>query len=398
MTTTGKHHAPADWSRRSFIAAAGATGLGFLGLRRLLAAPDETLAVGYGPLVPDPAGILDLPQGFSYKVIARIGEQMADGLVVPGRPDGMAAFAGPDGKTLVVCNHEVDTGDFGSSPFGSGGVLESRVRRERIYDVGDKTGPRMGGTTTIVYDTASQTKDRQFMSLAGTLRNCAGGPTPWGSWLTCEETVARAGQAGNQRDHGWVFEVPATAEVGLADPQPIKAMGRFNHEAVAVDPRTGVIYLTEDRGDGLVYRFIPTKPGDLLKGGRLEALAVRGEPGFDTRNWKRTAIRPGEAVEVEWIPMDGTDAPEDDLRFRGVGAGAAPFARGEGIAWGDDAAYIVCTSGGAKRRGQVFRYRPSEHEGTPAEVDHPGTLSLFIEPEDADVVDMPDNVCVAPWG
>ena len=100
-------------------------------------------------------------------------------------------------------------------------------------------------------------KLKQFLSLIGTLRNCAGGPTPWNTWITCEEVVMGAG--GPCKKRPWlVFRVPARETPIITNPVPLKAMGRFNHEAVAVDPISGDVYLTEDRNDGLIYRFVQT--------------------------------------------------------------------------------------------------------------------------------------------
>jgi secreted PhoX family phosphatase len=256
----------------------------------------------------------------------------------------------------------------------------------------------LGGTTTVVYDTENQTVRRQFLSLTGTIRNCAGGPTPWNSWLTCEETVQRANDT-FAKDHGYVFEVPATAQPQLAAPQPIKAMGRFNHEAVAVDPNSGAVYLSEDRGDGLFYRFLPNEPGALQKGGTLQACRVRKQASLDTRNWgEGPEISPGTTFEVEWMDLENVDTPTDDLRKRGFENGAARFAREEGMWYGEGAVYTACTNGGKIQKGQVWRYVPSPHEGTDRETEQPGTLELFVEPNDTTVLENADNLTVAPWG
>lgn len=386
--------------RRAFMQAAGLASLGFMGLERAIAAPlRASRASPIGMLRPDPRGILDLPEGFAYSTVSRIGDRMSDGLIVPGKPDGMAAFAGPDGLTIVVRNHECETvANAGhASAFGAAYERAGGVDRSKLFDRGHDKTPAHGGTTTFVWDTREHRLVRQFLSLGGTSRNCAGGRTPWGSWLTCEESVQLPDEV-YAEPHGWVFEVPATAEPVLHKAEPIKPMGRFNHEAVAVDPRTGIVYLTEDRGDGCLYRYIPKTPGKLAEGGRLQALAIVDRPTFDTRNQTVLAVRRDEELKVHWIDLDDVEAPRDDLRFRAQSAGAAIFSRGEGIDWSDRGIYIVCTDGGSARRGQVWRYVPSAHEGSADEADAPGTLSLFIEPNDKSIVDMPDNCVVAPWG
>lgn len=407
-----------ELSRRMFMRRAAAFSVGFAGLRlaygpmaRAMAAESDQPFAGYGDLVPDPAGIFDLPSGFKYDIISRAGQKMADGLLVPGRPDGMAAFAAGTGLTVIVRNHELSPNE---GPIGAfapkGGGLNS-IPASKVYDRGQGLEPGLGGTTTLVYDSRSGKLVTQFMSLAGTYRNCAGGPTPWGSWLTCEEDVTPRG--GNvEKMHGFVFEVPATAKVGLIDPVPIKAMGRFNHEAVCVDPTSGIVYLTEDRLDGLIYRYVPKVPGQLHKGGSLEALVVTGAPKRDTRNWtdeQRKGDAPGDASPIaigttlscEWMLLDNIEAPADDLRHRGFAAGAARFGRGEGMWWGHNAAYFACTGGGSAQLGQLWRYLPAATEGTPATKDQNtpgGTLELFVEPNDAKVVRNADNITVAPNG
>jgi secreted PhoX family phosphatase len=271
-----------EYSRRKFLQHAGIVSVGFLGLRQLLegegwmqpaqaqtanttgataAKPisNAALAVGYGELVKDPQNLLDLPRGFSYHAFSRTGDTMSDGLLVPGAHDGMAAFRGPRGRTILVRNHEMQA-EWGGSPFGEGNKLLSKVAPGRFYDYGKGQNPQLGGTTTLVYNTKKRVLESQFLSLAGTCRNCAGGPTPWNTWITCEETVMPANLASGgttERDHGYNFEVPASAKIGLAMPVALKAMGRFNHEAVAVDARSGIVYQTEDRDDGLIYRFHP---------------------------------------------------------------------------------------------------------------------------------------------
>lgn len=392
-------------TRRRFVRDAGAVTLGFLGVKALLSdsAQAQTLpnaSVGYGPLVRDPDRLLDLPEGFSYKVISRAGESMADGLRVPNKFDGMCALPGPDGVTILIRNHEVTHEDNANGAFGSRRELLDKVDPQMFYDAGRGTRPQpsMGGTTTLVYDTTQKELVTQFLSLAGTIRNCAGGPTPWNSWVTCEETVDRAGSSRNV-DHGYNFEVPATTTPTLANPVPLKAMGRFNHEAIAVDPKSGIVYETEDRDDGLFYRFIPEIPGQLSAGGKLQALKVKDKPKLDTRNWTtRPTVLPGEILEVEWIDMDDVESPSDNLRSRGFNAGAARFARGEGMWYGLDAIYFACTTGGRTRFGQVWRYVPSPLEGTPGEAEQPGRLELFVESTSSRLMKNADNLTITPWG
>lgn len=392
-------------SRRRFLSSAAAISLGFTGLGRartdvLASALDEE--AGFGPLIDDPDGILALPEGFSYRIISRHGERMSDGFFVPTRHDGMGTFPGPDGMTLLVRNHEVNPIDPpADGAFGRDLALVGRLDASQLYDAGATGAPCLGGTTTLLYDTRSQKLVSHHLSLAGTLVNCAGGPTPWGSWVSCEEIVIPA-FGPFTKEHGYTFEVDARSDGLPVAAVPLKSMGRFKHEAIAVHPPSGVVYETEDLEDGLLYRFIPDVPGELARGGRLQALALRDYPGVDIRNFEGRQVEPGAAMAVEWIDLDDVESPDDDLRHRGHEAGAARFARGEGIFYGDRTeageVFVACTEGGQARKGQIWRYVPSPFEGTPDERHHPGTLELFVEPNDGTIIENADNLCVAPWG
>ena len=381
-------------TRRSF--ALGLTSSAFTGLAlascgpaRLLA--PERQAQAYGPLVPDPAGLLDLPRGFAYRIISSRGDRMDDGYPVPDRADGMGAFRLDARRVALVRNHELGRQNGADGAF-AGGVRPDTTAFDR-----EAGRPLPGGTTTIVYDLGSGRVEAQYLSLAGTIRNCAGGITPWGSWLSCEEPALRA-PTGLEPGHGWVFEVPARGS-GTANPEPLRAMGRFNHEAAAVDPRTGIVYLTEDREDGLFYRFLPAERARLARGGRLQALAWRDRArAADSRNWQRADLALQAWQQVRWVDLDGTDSPDDDLRARGHARGAVLFARGEGIWFGDGELYFCCTNGGAARLSQIMRYRPSRLEGGPREESAPGELQLFVESTDPEMLNFGDNLTVAPNG
>jgi len=392
-------------SRRHFLTSAGIVSAGFLGLRAAMtlsaAERSRHSQHGYGPLIPDPDGILDLPKGFQYTIISRRGDKMDDGLIVPDKADGMATFPGPNATTILIRNHELLPRQRG--PFGKGNKLLKSFDKNKLYDAGRGKTPGQGGTTTVVFDTKTQRVVRQFVSLAGTTRNCAGGPTPWNTWISCEETVDRSGFHAKslywcEQDHGYAFEVPATHKPAVADPVPLTAMGRFNHEAVAVDPQSNIIYQTEDRDDGAFYRFLPKKPEQLAAGGKLQVLKIADLPSADTRNWKQQTVPVNKPLPVEWIDIDEVESPKDDLRHRAFHNGAARFARGEGMWYGHNAVFFACTSGGKEKAGQIWRYTPSPAEGTVKEKSQPGTLELFIEPNDSNLVQNADNLTVAPTG
>ena len=306
-------------SRRDLLMNSSAVALGFAGLRALSGRGSVAFGVDdKGTAKPAakeadqgvPAKqekLFDLPAGFSYAVVSRFGDRMDDGLRTPGMADGMAAFPAADGKVVLVRNHELDAGQKEYGPFGDDNKLLGRLDPARLYDAGERNRyPSLGGTTNILYDTRARRTEAVFLSLAGTSRNCAGGVTPWSTWITCEETVQQP-DGEYAKDHGYNFEVPAKSSGGPFDAVPIQAMGRFNHEAVAVDPKTGIVYQTEDRPDSLLYRYIPNKPGVLLEGGRLQALRVRGHKCFDTRNWRKRALEAGRALDVEWVGVENVE-------------------------------------------------------------------------------------------
>lgn len=333
---------------------------------------------GYGALKPDAVGFLDLPEGFSYRVLSRLGDRMDDGGTVPDRADGMGCFDLGNGELALVRNHELQPRHDAGGPIAKG--------------FGKRNGVFVpGGTTTLVLDARTLAVKRQFRSLGGTIRNCSGGVTPWGSWLTCEEAPTGPGQPygeGLEQDHGWVFEVPASA-CGLVDPVPLKAMGRFNHEAACVDPATGIVYLTEDRDDSVLYRFLPRVPGRLAEGGRLQAMVVEGLA--DTRNWTAPQMPVGKGWRVSWIDLDEVEAPKDDLRQRAAARGAALVARGEGVHMGTREVFVCSTSGGAKKLGQILKL-------TPGLAGAPDSLALFFESESTEQFNFGDNLTVAPSG
>ena len=324
---------------------------------------------GYGPLKP--AGpILDLPEGFHYVRFGDEGSPMDGGDPTPPLHDGMAAFPSGRGIIRLVRNHEVQKqGEAFASP---------------AYDP-----EAMGGTTTVVFDAKAGRPIRTFPSLAGTYRNCAGGRTPWGSWLTCEEGTAGP-KAGFQRMHGYVFEVPAAGD-GPADPFPLKAMGRFVHEAVAVDPASGIVYLTEDRSTAGFYRFVPNQPGALRLGGRLQMLAVHGDPAYDTR----TRQPGGVSLPVTWVDIDDPD-PHDAgwnelaVFHQGLKRGGAVFARLEGCCFDRGRVLMTTTTGGDAGVGQVWEYRPRPNGAD--------LLRLVFESPSAGFLNKPDNIVVSPRG
>ena len=369
-------------NRRNFI---GATGAAFSGLllngctgrsAPLTSAPSSF--ADYGPLVPDPAGMLDLPRGFSYRLLSSLGNAMTDGCTVPDKADGMGCFSLGNDEIVLIRNHELVPAD------DAGGVLAKGF--------GTRDGAIVpGGTTSIVLDATTLEVKREFRSLAGTIRNCSGGITPWGSWLTCEEAPTGPGQRfgeGLAENHGWVFEVPANA-TGLIDAVPLKAMGRFNHEAACIDPRTGIVYLSEDRDDSVLYRFVPTTPGRLGDGGLLQAMVVEGLS--DTRNWTSADMAVGSRHTVRWIDCDDVESPNDDLRSRAAAKGAALVARGEGIHTGTDEIFVCSTNGGQRKLGQILRLVP----GTGGE---PDQIELFFESQSKDQFNYGDNLTVGPNG
>ena len=358
-----------------------------------------------GPLRSDPGELLDLPDGYSYTVVSRAGDLMDDGLRVPHAHDGMAAFPGENGRIVLVCNHEITPAYGHRSAFADQFDRLPDAVKARFYDRGNDNTPGCGGTTTTIYNPHTGRTERQFLSLAGTELNCAGGPTPWGSWLSCEECFESPGKGWSsarvverEQWHGYVFEVPAGAE-GLVEPLPIKAMGKFEHEAAAVHERSGIVYMTEDRHHSLFYRYIPAVRGDLLKGGKLQALAIEGHPSMMTHNWSsETAIAPGQSLTTRWIDLDNVDSEKNDLRLRGATQGAAMFARGEGLCSDGDNFAFTCTIGGAARLGQVFAYQASPHEGEANEQDAPGQLTLVAEATRESILRNADNITFAPWG
>jgi secreted PhoX family phosphatase len=332
---------------------------------------------GYGPLKragPE----LALPDSFSYSVLGSAGKPMSDGNPTPGAFDGMAAFALPNGNVRLIRNHENRDGPDTAKVKGDA---------SKAYD--RKAG---GGTTSLevrVGTDGSVEPVRDFVSLNGTIVNCAGGPTPWGSWLSCEESVE--GRAnGWTEEHGYIFEVPATAEATVAA-VPLKAMGRFVHEAVAVDPATGIVYETEDRSPTAgFYRFIPATRGRLAAGGRLQMLAVEGRRNYDTG----TGQKIGAPLPARWLDIAEPDPKGSNISTavfdQGYAQGAARFARLEGCWYGDRSIYFHATNGGDALVGQVWRYRPTAADR--------GELVLVFESPSRDVLDYPDNIAVSPRG
>ena len=330
-----------------------------------------------------PAGPeLALPAGFSYHTFGAFGSAMTDGFITPPIHDGMAAFASGSGTIRIVRNHELGEGN----DIPAGTVIGPR---QTAYD---KRAP--GGTTTLVVEETTGELLESYISLNGTDTNCAGMPTPWGTWLTCEETVAGV-RSGRRRPHGYVFEVDPEA-TGPVKTMPYTAMGRFLHEAGAVDPDTGVVYQTEDEGPDGFYRFIPAEPGNLTAGGQLQMLRVMGQPGYNTIVGQTV----NEVLPANWVTINEPDPPHAEqfasAVFRqGRRKGGAKFLGGEGCTYRDGGVVFGSSDGGDAGLGQIWQYTPTTNIGDP---DETGELVLLFESPGRDVLDGPDNLTTSPGG
>jgi len=354
---------------------------------------------------------LHLPRAFRYRSFhdTTVPVTLDDGTALPGRHDGMAAFAGPGSNSILIRNHEVN-GNAAGGAFGPDGTW--------TYD------PNALGGCTHVEVSGTGDVDLGFTALNGTQMNCAGGAMPWGAWITCEETIngpdvgpdfTGVSNVGLGKPHGFIFEVPKD---GTASGQPIRNAGRFPHEAVAFDPVDGILYLTEDNfgfPSGF-YRYIPPSnpmdTGSLEDGGQLQMLAVDGIPNADL-----AARGPHRNYKVRWLDIDepwrefdytpGETAPttnNEALTFvsnQGLAQGAAKFSRLEGAAYDAGFVYFTSTQGGGPAEptdsdnvqgwgngsGQIWAYDVANEE-----------LQLIFQSPDRETLDFPDNITTSPRG
>ncbi len=336
----------------------------------------------YGKLMPtaDQNGdnILALPRDFSYATFSKTGDAFGDGLMVPRSHDGMACFDGPGHSVRLIRNHEMRNAA-GNFTLGINGPVHLR------YD------PKaMGGCMTLDFDTKRKRLVRQFISIGGTMVNCAGG---WSlhntGWLTCEETVSGVRQ-GFDKPHGYTFFVPASADTTVPA-LPLTAMGRFAKEA-AVAADNGLVYQTEDAGNNSgFYRFTPNNRRNLAAGGVLAMLAVTDAPGTSLFAGQTVGVR----LPVHWVTIP---VPDPDLEGGGMSCfaqgragGGAAFNRLEGIFRAPDgkSIYFLSTSGGEAARGQLWHYIPDQDGDT---------LVLVFQSPLGSVLDSPDNLCISPNG
>ncbi|POX64467.1 Tat pathway signal sequence domain protein [Streptomyces sp. Ru62] len=399
-------------SRREFVNRVALTGAGVLvtgSAEALASAPGavavpqggssavgETTALGYGPLVPDPDGILALPEGFTYRVVTYSGRTvLRTGEPTPSNHDGTAAFPRPDGGALLVNNHELmgPRADW-AHPVP---LLENHV-----YDPG-----AAGGCTVVEVD-EDGTPLGEWVGIAGTSSNCAGGRTPWGTWLTCEETEDLAGTNGMTKDHGYVFEVDPYHPGANLHPEPIKALGRFAHEAVVIDPKRGHAYLTEDarRPNGLLYRWTP--PAGFRHGrGRLRALAddagvLEAFKVFDNRGKHvddlSRATEVGTVYGVDWVRVPDRDARTVPIRQQFTDTEVTRARKLEGMWWGDGGFYFVSSYARSEspvpHDGQVWFYNPARRTII-LKVMFTGNHEVWT---DNGNFDGPDNITVSPHG
>jgi len=322
----------------------------------------------------------------------------------------MAAFGAGGGRVRLVRNHEVN------------GPGEAFGDADKAYDP-----MAMGGTTTVQVGPRAESVE-SWVSVNGTQMNCAGGGMPWGSWITGEETVngpdVTADFTGVSNEplhepHGFIFEVRSSWDAGEhREGVPILSAGRFPHEAVDVDPHSGILYETEDNfgfPSGF-YRYRaprhPVTARRLVDGGVLEMLAVEGRPRADLSS----AGEPGDTYAVRWVTIDepypgppNGDGSFDSLTDQGAALtfvgdqgrakGGAIFSRLEGIFYADRKIYFISTQGGATPEGyeapdgfgdgfgQVWVYDTRRE-----------TLTLLFESPTPDVLDLPDNMAVSPRG
>ncbi len=397
--------------RRSFLR----TGVGVAGAAALagpfsglMASPADAAPPILGPLSPKPDLVdgverLALPDGFTYRTLSAAGDLMTDGVLTPGRQDGMAAFRGPRGSIRIVRNHEVN---------GSGAPIGDATK---AYD-----GNTLGGTTTLEVHPRTRELVGDWVSLNGTTFNCAGGPTPWGTWLSVEETVngpdVGADFAGNGPDyfqqHGYMYEVdPAWGPGEHPKVNPIRSAGRMAREAAAVDPRSGLVYITEDLFlfPAGIYRYRPPhghrRTRGIRDGGTLEMLKIRGATEPTVLGGQ---LPEGATFKIEWVPIaepdfDGGGASNNDairhVSQQGFAQNAAKFARPEGLWYRAGSFYFACTSGAATElnedpggqygngNGQIWRLDP-----------HKGRLTLIFQSFDESVMDNPDNLTVTRRG
>ncbi|MFF1445911.1 alkaline phosphatase PhoX [Streptomyces sp. NPDC058295] len=379
-------------TRRQILAGTGALGVGasiaFTGaLTDLFAGTAAAQGLGrdgYGPLVPDKDGLLDLPAHFRYRVLSREGDPLRSGEgPVPSNHDGMTALPGRGGRVHLVRNHENRPTAKFAVPTVEG----------LTYDPAGK-----GGCTALTLDSRNNVLAER-VAIAGTAVNCAGGPTPWHTWLTCEETEDKAGTNGYTKDHGFIFEVDPS-DPRRSGAVPLTAMGRFQHEAIAVDPRLGIVYETEDaflEPFGLFYRFLPKKPlggaGSLRAGGRLQAMRVPGVPDLSSIQ-ETGATFDG----IEWVDVPDPLAVETPVRLQDFGPKGITHAQKlEGCYWGGRCVYFVSSfargadGSAADHFGQIWRYDPKLRRLT---------LVIVFGP-DTDIQlpgESPDNICLAPSG